>query len=91
MVYHVHTEMRQILGSYGYFMLKIRKYLYYLYIKLNRIYDDVEAETRKSQESFQIKYLVSCEALPHTSSFSLYFHKRNEEAIFSAQEYKNAK
>ena len=54
MVYYVHTEMRQILDSYGYFMLKIHTYLYYLYIKLNRIYDDIEADTRKSQASFQI-------------------------------------
>ena len=63
MVYHVHTEMRQLLDSYGYFMLKIHTYLYYLYIKLNRVYDDVEAETRKSQASFQIyKMLISAVA-----------------------------
>ena len=42
---------------------------------LNRIYDGVKAEARKSQASFQI-YLVSCEALPHTPSFCLYFHSK---------------
>ena len=37
-------------------------------------------------------YLVSCEALPDTSSFSLYFHsKKLGSRFFSAQEYKNAK
>ena len=42
------------------------KYLPVSYLEIDRIYDGVQAETMKSQESFQI-FQVSSEALPETS------------------------
>ena len=78
------------LNSYGYFMLQLHTYYYRLYIKVSNTVSLIESMMVLRPRQGNLRQVFRLFSLTH-HHFLYFSTARNEVAIFSAQECKNAK